>query len=187
MLRRVGGTGERLGLVNDLHEVSLTWERRLHARLRAAADAHIAQRAIRLGHRPKPAHLLTGERGEDAAFFHLRERGYTVVARRWTSARVRGDLDLVAWDGDTLVFVEVKTRTARDLAPAETAVDRDKQTQLRRLARAWIRQLPRRYQERVGFRFDVVSVYMVGQWPEVEHFRNAFPVSAPSRPRWRAF
>jgi putative endonuclease len=86
-------------------------------RLRALADSRMATQVRRRGESPKPDHLLTGERGEDHAFFHLRSLGYTIVARRWVSARVKGDLDLVGWDGDTLVVFEVKTRTARDLFP----------------------------------------------------------------------
>ena len=158
----------------------------LYTRLRALADERQVRRAVHRGLRPKPPHLLTGERGEDAAFFHLRAQGYTVVARRWGSPRVRGDLDLVAWDGDTLVVVEVKTRTAHDLAPAETAVDRDKQTQLRKLARLWLRQLPGHYRDRVGLRFDVISVYLLPEGAEFEHFRQAFSVTAPARPRSHA-
>lgn len=161
---------------------------RLYPRLRAVADSRQRRMALRENRRPKPVHLLTGERGEDAAFFYLRERGYTVVARRWHSARVRGDLDLVAWDGETLVIVEVKTRTARDLAPAETAVDRGKQTQLRRLARAWLHQIPERHRDRVPVRFDVLAVYVLPGEPattaQFEHFANAFPRTAVRRPSW---
>jgi putative endonuclease len=61
-----------------------------------------------------PAHLATGIDGETAAFFHLRRKGYTVVARRWSSGDLPGDVDLIAWQGPMLCFVEVKTRTARD-------------------------------------------------------------------------
>ena len=107
-------------------------EERAHAALRARADR---KRAI-------APHLLTGERGEDAAFFHLRGLGYTIVARRWRSERQAGDLDLVAWDGDTLVIFEVKARTARDLYPAEVQVDPHKQTILRRMAHAFLLQMP---------------------------------------------
>ena len=101
--------------LQDLHRGS-------YLRLRAHADAKLAARARRRGREPRPPHLLTGERGEDLAFFYLRGQRFTVVARRWRSPRCKGDLDLVAWDGNTLVIFEVKTRTARDLAPAETAV-----------------------------------------------------------------
>jgi hypothetical protein len=57
------------------------------------------------------AHLATGIDGETAAFSYLRRRGYTVAARRWSSGDVPGDIDLIAWKGTMLCFVEVKTRT----------------------------------------------------------------------------
>src|ERR1700735_4004799 len=104
-----------------------------------------------------PAHLTTGLAGEDAALFYLRRKGYTVVARRWSSGDVPGDVDLIAWDGPMLCFIEVKTRTAHDLTPAETAVDEHKRNVLRRLARRYVRQLPQMTAPPV--RFDVVSVY----------------------------
>ena len=119
-----------------------------------------------------PAHLVTGIRGEDAAFFYLRRRGYTVVARRWSAGNLPGDLDLIAWQGQILCFIEVKTRTAHDMTPAESAVDRHKQFVLRRLARAYMRQIP---QAEPPARFDVMSVYLVpGTRMEVVHFENAF-------------
>lgn len=58
----------------------------------------------------EPAHLATGRHGELAAFFYLRRQGYIVVARGWRSGRLRGDIDLIAWHGETLCFIEVKTR-----------------------------------------------------------------------------
>ena len=54
--------------------------------------------------RALPAHLLTGFEGEEAAYFHLRRKGYTVVARRWTAGNVPGDVDLIAWQGPMLCF-----------------------------------------------------------------------------------
>src|ERR1700732_1923493 len=56
-----------------------------------------------------PAHLLTGISGEEAAFFYRRRKGYTVVARRWSAGNVPGDVDLIAWHGPLLCFIEVKT------------------------------------------------------------------------------
>lgn len=153
----------------------LSLERRIFLRLRSLADRRLATRAARRNQRPKPSHLLTGERGEDHAFFHLRSLGYTIVARRWVSARVRGDLDLVAFDGDTLVIVEVKTRTARDLFPAEAQVDPAKQRQLRRMTAAWLAQLPARHRSRLPVRFDILSVYLLTDTADFEHIRNAFP------------
>ena len=119
------------------------------------------------------AHLATGIDGENAAFFHLRRKGYTVVARRWSSGDLPGDVDLIAWQGPMLCFVEVKTRTARDTNPAEIAVDSHKRNTLRRLARRYIRQLPQATAPPV--RFDVLSVYLVpGKEKEFLHFEGAF-------------
>lgn len=120
-----------------------------------------------------PAHLRAGMAGEDAAFFYLRRKGYVVVARRWSAGNVPGDVDLIAWQGSLLCFVEVKTRTARDMTPAEAAVDAHKRHTLRRLAHAYMRQLPAA--EPPPVRFDVVSVYLVaGRGREFVHFENAF-------------
>jgi putative endonuclease len=120
-----------------------------------------------------PAHLITGHDGEDAAFFYLRRKGYTVAARRWSCGDRPGDIDLIAWQGPMLCFIEVKTRTARDAAPAEIAVDGHKRNVLRRLARHYVRQLPREAPPPV--RFDVISVYLVpGQETEIVHFESSF-------------
>jgi len=135
-----------------------------------------------------PPHLITGQRGEDVAFFYLRGLGYTVVARRWRAARMRGDLDLVAWDGETLVIVEVKTRTAHDMAAAEVEVDEHKRRQLRKMAAVYKSRLPEAHRAAVRVRFDVVAVYLLGSGTEVEVIRDAFPLVA-ARPKrgwgWR--
>jgi putative endonuclease len=120
-----------------------------------------------------PAHLTTGIDGEDAAFFYLRRKGYTVVARRWSAGTVAGDLDLIAWDGPLLCIIEVKTRTAHDITPAEAAVDSHKRNTLRRLARHYVRQLPQETAPPV--RFDVLSVYLLpGKKKEFQHFEGSF-------------
>jgi len=119
-------------------------------------------------------HLETGLAGERAALFELGRRGYIVVARRWTSSRLRGDLDLIAWQGDHLCFIEVKSRTAHDLAPAESAVNEDKRRTVRKLARAYLRSFPARERDRIPIRFDVVSVYLLGGKPEFALFQCAF-------------
>ncbi len=143
------------------------------------------ERALtRLGERARrrgaalPPHLATGIEGEDAAYFYLRRKGYMIVARRWSSGNLPGDLDLVAWQGERLCFIEVKTRTARDASPAEVAVDAQKRSLLRRLARQYVRQLTRAEPpptHPVSVRFDVISVYLVPAEPkEFLHFENAF-------------
>ncbi len=130
----------------------------------------------RLAHkrgRPMPEHLVTGLEGEDAAYFYLRRKGYVVVARRWSAGNLPGDVDLIAWQNTLLCFIEVKTRTAHDLSPAEVAVDAHKRSVLRRLARRYVRELPQSVAPQV--RFDVLSVYLVpGEPREFQHFENAF-------------
>jgi putative endonuclease len=129
--------------------------------------------ARKRGRNAMPAHLTVGVDGEDAVFFYLLRKGYTVVARRWSSGDVPGDVDLIAWQGPMLCFIEVKTRTARDMTPAEAAVDEHKRNVLRRLARRYVRQLPQKSAPPV--RFDVVSVYLVpGQEKEFQHFEGSF-------------
>jgi putative endonuclease len=129
--------------------------------------------ALRLKKREAaPAHLEMGRRGEEAAFFHLRRLGYIVVARGWRSPRAPGDLDLVAWEADTLCFVEVKTRSSRNVATAESAVDDDKIRALRRVARQYMRDMP---ESPELVRFDILSIYFEPQKPaDFQIFRNAF-------------
>ncbi|MEO6804918.1 MAG: YraN family protein [Edaphobacter sp.] len=121
-----------------------------------------------------PEHLTTGERGEREALFHLRRMGYVVVARRWKSAKLWGDIDLVGWDGEWLCFVEVKTRSRRDGVAAESAVDGEKQEMLRRMARAYLRRFPERLREDMRVRFDVMSVYLLPSGVEFDLYREAF-------------
>jgi putative endonuclease len=128
-----------------------------------------------LARRPgRPTHLATGERGEWEALFHLRKMGYVVVAQRWKSAKLWGDIDLIGWDGATLCFVEVKTRSGRDAMPAEAAVDRDKQDMLRKMARAYLKGFPEKLRADVAVRFDVVSVYLLPSGVEFDLYREAF-------------
>ena len=131
----------------------------------------------RLNRAPKlPPHLQTGVRGEFEALFYLRRLGYTVVERRWRSPELNGDLDLIAWEADTLCFVEVKTRTARDMTPAALAIDGPKRTMLQKMANSYIRSLPRDSGgSDILARFDIVSVYLLGDQIECELVRNAFP------------
>jgi len=159
----------------SLASLMLAAERKTYTALRSFADRN----------RTIAPHLLTGERGEDAAFFHLRGLGYTIVARRWRSERQNGDLDLVAWDGDTLVIFEVKARTARDLYPAEVQVDPHKQAILRRMAHAFLLQLPAPHRASVSVRFDVLSVYLLPAGVEFHHIPGAFSRFAPPPRSWR--
>ena len=120
---------------------------------------------------PRAAHLEMGERGEEAGLFHLRREGCVLVAQRWRNAKQRGDIDLIAWEGDTLCFIEVKTRAGRDVATAESAVNEEKRQVLRRLARMYLKTVEPAPE---SVRFDVLSVYFTGSESEAMLFRGAF-------------
>ena len=121
-----------------------------------------------------PEHLRTGIRGEEEAYFYLRRQGYVIIARNYRTPRSRSELDIVAWDGETLCFIEVKTRTSRSYRPAEMAVDFDKQCDLSRVARAFMRKIA----GQPPIRFDVMSVYLEpGLAPDIVLFKNAFSMS----------
>jgi putative endonuclease len=119
----------------------------------------------------RPAHLRTGSRGEEDAYFHLRKLGYLMVARNYRTPLHRGEIDLIGWDDDVVCFIEVKTRTTREVKPAEAAVDRHKRREIAQVARDYLRHLPPECQ----WRFDIVSVYYDGRSrrPLIEVFRNA--------------
>jgi putative endonuclease len=111
---------------------------------------------------------LLGERGERLAARHLKRQGMRILLRRYRSEQ--GEIDLIARDGDTLVFVEVKAR--RKGSPVET-VTLEKQRRLTNVSFQFLRK----YQLlEVRSRYDVVAIV----WPDdrtpprVEHFRNAF-------------
>jgi len=111
-----------------------------------------------------PRHTL-GRRGEDAAAEYLRRRGFEILARNVRSSL--GELDLVALDGDVVVFVEVKARRRKGAGALE-AVDARKQHRLSRLALAFLARAG--WMERPA-RFDVVAVDDLGS---CTHVANAF-------------
>jgi len=119
-----------------------------------------------------PEHQRTGRRGEEEAYFHLRKLGYTMVARNFRSPRCRGEIDLIGWEKDILCFIEVKTRSTRDVKPGEAAVDRHKRQEVAAVVREYLRRFPPSCQ----WRFDVVSVYYKhskARQPQIEVFRNS--------------
>jgi putative endonuclease len=125
-----------------------------------------------LPHQNTASHHRTGRRGEEAAYFHLRKLGYTMVARNFRSRRCRGEIDLIGWEDDVLCFVEVKTRTTRDIKPGVAAVDRHKRREVAAVVREYLRRLPPSCQ----WRFDVVSVYYQeskASQPQIEVFKNS--------------
>jgi putative endonuclease len=114
-------------------------------------------------------HGNVGVRGEDLAHRYLRACGCIVVARNWRPPQGGGEIDLVAREGDKLVFVEVKTRLSGTRSAPERDIDAEKMTALRRAARDYMR---RSGMETAQARFDVLAI--TGE--AVEHLRDAFPV-----------
>jgi putative endonuclease len=121
--------------------------------------------------RPATPDALQGRQGEEAAYWHLRERGFIIVERNFRAEGLRGEIDLIGWEGETLVFVEVKTRAPEAYRAPEAAVDREKQRNLSVVARAY-RQQARRLS--APFRFDIVSVTAFSGGAKIEHFRDCF-------------
>jgi len=122
-----------------------------------------------------PAHQRTGRRGEEAAYFHLRSLGYTLVARNFRSPHHRGEIDLIGWQENVLCFIEVKTRTSRNVKPAEAAVDQHKIREMTGAARQYLRHMP----PSCPWRFDILSVYYENrnEAPRFELFRDVLSPS----------
>lgn len=118
----------------------------------------------------KADRLGLGRSGEDAAVRYLEKRRCTIVARRFRM--LRGEIDIVARDGPTIVFVEVKTRRGRDYGPPSASVTARKQRQIRRIAQAF---LHRHGMTSEFCRFDVISIVADGDRPfRIEHLKGAF-------------
>ena len=119
--------------------------------------------------RPATGRAAIGRAGEEhAASFLKRERKFRIICRNWRGAG--GEIDIVAWDGPVLVFVEVRTRDADTLIPGFFTVSRNKKRILRRVCTAYLRAMP---EEPHGFRFDIAEVRHRGaQSFEVNHYEN---------------
>lgn len=121
---------------------------------------------------PRWLNRLFGNRGERAAVKYLKQHGFTIVTRNYQNRY--GEIDIIAIDGETLVFIEVKTRRSlRSGSPLE-AVDAKKQRQILRAAQAYLSE--RGLQEQ-SIRFDVIGLLWPedANQPELQHVRNAFP------------
>ena len=114
-------------------------------------------------------HVL-GKRGEEIAVDYLQKKGYRIVERGFRL--FRGELDIIAYDGKTLVFVEVKTRAGTEFGLPEEAVTPAKQSQIKRIAQGYL------IERRLGdpdCRFDVLSILIKGDREQIiTHFEDAF-------------
>ncbi len=161
---------------------------RLRRRARGRADADPTSA-------PAP-HLARGRRGESLAAGHLERAGYRLVAsnfklnvgRSRTGAVVQAEIDIVAYDGPVLCFVEVKTRRSDWFAAPEANVDLRKQRQIARAARAYRRAMGLAGEP---YRYDVISVVLpppgeggVSPAPRVELLRNFWTDAKFRKRRW---
>jgi putative endonuclease len=113
--------------------------------------------------------VMLGKTGEDLACSELERRGYTIVARRYR--RRGGELDIIARQTGTLVFVEVKARHGRKFGAASDAVTTVKQRRMVHLAKDYV---VRHHLGECSCRFDVVSIHFDAGRPVIEVFENAF-------------
>jgi putative endonuclease len=139
---------------------ALVWKERQRARVARHHAKVQTSDSGKVARSPTPdatraTHLETGSRGEGLAYWYLRQAGYTVVARNHPSGRRSGELDLIAWDGPVLVFVEVKARTSLDAGQPESAISPEKRRRVAKTAKEYMRRMDRRT---LNYRFDTVSV-----------------------------
>jgi putative endonuclease len=119
---------------------------------------------------PEPLHLLTGRKGERHACRFLLRQGFDILARRFRGRY--GEIDLIAFEGGTLVFIEVKTRGTKDFGEPWEFVDWEKQQRFRRTAEEFVARFDL---GQYAYRFDIVSVICSGaKAAEVALYRNAF-------------
>lgn len=114
--------------------------------------------------------LALGRRGEDLAHRYLCREGFIIVARNYRLAAGDAEADLIAWEGEHLVFVEVKSRRSDEHGLPERAIGEEKRAHLLRVAREYARKTNTPWE---CVRFDVVTV-VFDQPPRLQLFRNAF-------------
>ena len=109
--------------------------------------------------------------GENIAAEFLENKGYKIVARNYRTQT--GEIDIIAFNGNRLTFIEVKTRKTETLGPPEYSITRAKITKIRKVASQFIKR------EKGGLgnlllSFEVVAVDLTGEEPVVRHIRNIF-------------
>jgi putative endonuclease len=136
--------------------------------------AKLNELADLLRHHGRKRHLTAdhalGRRGEDIAHRYLQRAGIVIVDRNYRMASGGGEVDLVGWEADVLVFVEVKSRKTEDYGSPDRAVGPQKQSSLIRAAREYARHAEVPW---IKVRFDVVNV-VFSTPPAVTHFRDVF-------------
>ncbi|HDL17695.1 MAG TPA: YraN family protein [Bacteroidetes bacterium] len=115
-----------------------------------------------------------GKIGEDLATKHLQQKGYEILVRNYR--RYRGEIDIIARDGNCLVFVEVKTARSRRFGPPVLRVDQRKKKQLGKIAMAYYQECDLYDQDS---RFDIVTVTFQNGVAKIEQIENAFWLEPP--------
>jgi len=110
-----------------------------------------------------------GKKGEEVAFRFLKKNGYRIIERNYVCKM--GEIDIIAKERDTLVFVEVKTRTSTTFGLPQLAVNSSKQMQLSKVALSFLKE---KRLEDVKARFDVVAILLRPKGEEIELIKDAF-------------
>jgi putative endonuclease len=139
---------------------------RLCSRLSSALNRHRSADRERRG---DFVNTQKGSAGELSAYRYLRQHGYKIVARNYRKRF--GEVDLIGWDGDTLAFIEVKSRTSHTRGRPEEAVHRNKQRQICRVAREY---RSRNHLHDINYRFDIVSIEGIAGQEHVDLLKGAF-------------
>ncbi|MGB9773950.1 MAG: YraN family protein [Bacteroidota bacterium] len=114
--------------------------------------------------------ITKGKKGEEAAVEFLQNLGYEIICRNYRFEH--GEIDIIAWDGEVLVFVEVKLRRSRRFGVPEDSVTARKQQHIKRAAEGFLYE---RGIQDVECRFDVVAIDEAYRPKNIRHYINAFP------------
>jgi len=110
-----------------------------------------------------------GKKGEEVALRFLKKKGYKIIQQNYVCEM--GEMDIIAREKDTLVFVEVKTRTSMAFGPPQLAVNSTKQMQLSKVALYFLKE---KRLEDIKARFDVVAILVRPKGEEIELIKDAF-------------
>ncbi|HUY26291.1 MAG TPA: YraN family protein [Candidatus Binataceae bacterium] len=147
----------------------MAWHASWAGAIWARVDAFLSRLAARESVLPGTARFRFGRAGERIARRYLRRLGYRIVVQNYRAAGA--EIDIVAMDGETIVFVEVKRRTGIAAGTPEEAVTPAKQEQIRRAAEVFVAY--HRAADRVA-RFDVIAIVEDGRARRIQHLKDAF-------------
>jgi len=126
------------------------------------------------GHESRREKKELGKKGEEVALRFLKKRGYRIIEKNYVCKL--GEMDIIAKEKDTLVFIEVKTRTSTAFGPPQLAVNASKQRQLSKVALNYLKE---KHLEDVKARFDVVAILLGQKGEEIELIKDAFDLCWP--------